>query len=245
MNYKKILITGGTGKLGKLLVNLLVTKGFEVISPSRSEMDITDKSNVFKFIKKQNVDALIHCAALASVYECEKDSRKAMEVNLEGTWNVVNSVLDNKEMRFVYISTDYVYAGTDGPYKESDLIKPFSIYGLSKLGGEYVVNILENHCIIRASFFDPGNIPFDTSPNDSYCSKLSLQEMGDAIVALLENKFIGTVNVGQERTSLYDILRKYKPELKPVKLAEIPSPVKRAKDSSLDIGLWKSLTLKN
>ena len=62
---------------------------------------------------------------------------------------------------------------------------------------------------------------------------------------LLNNNFVGVINVGQERTSLYDLYKKYKPEIKPASMLDSPEQMRRAKDSSLDIALWKKLMIKN
>ena len=60
---------------------------------------------------------------------------------------------------------------------------------------------------------------------------------------LLENDFVGVINVGRDKISLYDLLRTYRPDIRPISLEEVnrATPVKRAPDSSLDISLWKKL----
>ena len=92
-------------------------------------------------------------------------------INTQGTLNLVNNVRDikkscNKNIRFIYISTDGVYPCSNGNYSEDSPTIPYNIYGWSKLGGETAVRSLQNFCIIRTRFFDPLNIPFSESADD-------------------------------------------------------------------------------
>jgi dTDP-4-dehydrorhamnose reductase len=238
MIYNKILITGGSGKLG----SVLLASGLgnrNILAPTRAEMDITNKAQVIEYFSKNQIDAVIHCAAYTNVRGCEENPDVAIKSNVIGTANVVEAAL-KQNPRFIYLSTDYVYPCSHGPYSEKDKTIPFTSYGWSKLGGECTVKLLKNHCIIRTSLFNPQNISFDTAPIDAFYSKISFSELAKAIKILLDKEFIGTVNIGQERASAYEILSKYKPEIRPVSIKDIPG-FDRAVDSSLDITLWKSI----
>ncbi len=236
--HNKILVTGGTGKLGRALVTSL---GDRCIAPTRQEMDITDKVSVTSFLKKHPVNVVIHCAAMINMGECEKNPGEAFNVNVLGTAHLVQATTPGT--RFVYISTDYVYPCVKGTYSEQDPTIPFTAYAWTKLGGECAVKLTPNHCIIRTSFFEPANIPYDSAAVDGFCSKIPLPELVEAIGNLIKSSFIGTINVGCERASLYDILKKYKPSLLPATLEEINRnlSIKRAADSSFDISLWKKI----
>ena|SRR3989344_1770382 len=241
MSQTNILITGASGKLGKALVASSLGKR-RLFTPSHTEMDITNGCDVEKFLRDKKIDSVIHCAALASVLRCENDPAAAIETNMLGTNNIVHGAL-KLHARLIYLSTDYVYPCTDGSYSENDSVAPFTVYGWTKLGGECAAKIVKNHCVIRTSFFEPNNILFDDAPFDSFCSKIPLPELVEAIIFLLDSDFVGTVNVGQERASAYDILKKYKPNILPVSLEEISKKlsVRRAVDSSLDVRLWRCL----
>lgn len=238
----KILVTGSTGKLGRILLGKLKENSW--LAPSKNEMDITKKEEVAKYFDSYKISCVIHCAALTKMLECENNPGEAIKVNVEGTINLAKEAL-KKDVRFFYISTDYVYPGVNGPYKEEDPTVPFTIYGWSKLGGECAVKTIKKHCIIRTSLFDPNNLPFDTAPMDAFFSKISYSELVEAIVFLLNSEFTGTINIGQDRISAYDLFKKYRPGIKAVTLKdiekELPFKNARAKDSSLDIGLWKNV----
>ena len=240
MTYQNILITGGSGKVGrKLLVSDLSKR--TIIAPTSKEMDITNSKQVLNYFKKHKIDAVIHCAAFTDLKKCARNPQKAIEANIVGTSNIVNAVL-KKNARMIYISTDYVYPGTKGPYSEEDKTIPFTAYGWTKLGGECAVRTLKNYCILRTSFFEPENIHFDTAPSDAFFSKIPLQELIQAIKFLLDSKFIGVINVGQKRASMYHILKKHKTSMKAISIEDLPSS--RAKDSSLEIKLWEKVKRK-
>ncbi len=241
MHYKKILITGASGKLGKVLLKSDL-KNREILSPTHSLVDITNLKEVSELFEKNQIDAVIHCAAMTNGAECEKNPSLAININSIATGKLAEEAIKRK-IRFIYISTDYVYSGTSGNYKETDTPNPVNYYAWSKFAGECSVRLVPNHCIIRTSFFDSENIPFASAPNDSFCSKITISDLVNYIIRILDSEFIGTINVGQERISLYDLYKKYKSNINQTTMDEIHkiSPAKRAKDSSLDITLLKKL----
>ncbi len=245
MKYSNILLTGGSGKLGRALLTSKL-KNRKILAPAKAEMDITNFSQVESFFKNNKIDAVIHCAAFTSVPECEKNPVTAVEANIVGTSNVVKAALKKENTRLIYISTDYVYPCKNGPYSERDPAIPFTVYAWTKLGGECAIKALKNHCIIRTSFFDPDNIKFDTAASDAFFSKIPINELVENIISLLDSDFTGTINVGQERASIYQILKKYKPSLRPMTVEELSrdKPFDRALDSSLDVGLWQEISAK-
>ncbi|MBM3251151.1 MAG: sugar nucleotide-binding protein [Candidatus Omnitrophica bacterium] len=246
MKYKKVLLTGASGKLGQAI---LKSKYFpSLLSPSHAQVDITDPMAIETFFHNNQVDALIHCAALARMSECESNPREAIRANIIGTANLVMQVLkqeqgSGKKIRFVYISTDAVYPGKRGGYSERGETIPYNKYGWSKLGAECAVNMLSNFCIIRTSFFDPQNIKFSASASDAYSSKIEISYLVKAIAKMLKSDFIGTVNIGGPKKSDYLRYKEFKPSLKPTKLRNILQGVsfEMAKDASLNYSLWKEL----
>lgn len=246
MKYKKVLLTGSSGKLGQAVVS----SGYFalLLTPSRKELNITKFSAVERFFNKHNIDAVVHCAALARMAECEEDPVKAISANIVGTSNLIMAVLSKekklkKKIRFIHISTDGVYAGTKGDYSEKDAAIPYNKYGWTKLGAECAVNLLSNFCIVRTSFFDPKNIKFEESAIDAYSSKMPVSDLVKAIHIMLESNFIGTINIGDEKKSDYERYKEYKPSLKPCGLKDILNkvPFNMAYDASLNTELWKRL----
>ncbi|MEK6925723.1 MAG: sugar nucleotide-binding protein [Nanoarchaeota archaeon] len=246
MKYKNILLTGGSGNLGSAILS---SERFQnLLTPNHYKLDICNKESISNFLKNNKFDAVIHCAALTSMVECERNPVNAINTNIIGACNLVNEVLKKEadqgnEIRFIYISTDGVYERAEGNYSENSPTIPDSVYGWTKLGAECAVNTLSNYCIIRTSFFDPKKIKFEESPDDVYTSKLAIMELVDAIKIILESDFIGTINVGNRRISNYALFKRYILELKPCKLSQIESklPFKLPKDSSMDVTLWEKI----
>lgn len=246
MKYKNALLIGGSGKLGQAIMNsghfpLLVT-------PPRGIMDITKPNTIRKFFKNNEIDAIINCAALARMEECEENPVRAIETNIIGTSNIVLEIIKKenktqKKIRFIHISTDGVYPGTRGNYSERSKTIPYNMYGWTKLGAECAVNLLSNFCIIRTSFFDPKKIKFDESAVDAYSSKVTIDYLTKAIAIILNNEFVGTINVGSERKSDYDRYKYFKPSLRKCKLKDISKMVNFAiaNDASMKCSLWKGI----
>ena len=149
----KILITGANGLLGQHLVKLLLdTTSHEIIATSKSEprgiiqdnrlhyysMDITDGLEVDLLIDKLQPDTIIHCAALTQIDECEQNPIKAWEVNVTATRFLVDAAKKINAF-FIFISTDFVFDGINGPYKEGDTLNPVSYYGSTKVAAEKAV----------------------------------------------------------------------------------------------------------
>lgn len=242
MKYDKILLTGGSGTLGQhILKSGLFGK---ILAPNSAELDITSAASVEKFFSQNDFDAVIHCAAMARVSECEKEPAKAIETNIIGTSNIASAAMKKeKTMRFVHISTDGVYQSTKGNYSEEDAAIPYNVYGWTKLGAECAVRTLQNHCIIRTRFFDPKNIKYDEYAENSHTSQIPVEELAKAIAKMAESDFKGVINIGGNKISDYELLRKYKPSIKPCKFADIQkkSAVKLSKDASMNTSLWKKI----
>lgn len=248
MKYNHILLTGASGNLGKRIIQLNKDNKLNLLTPSKEVLDITKPETIKKFFDNNEIDAVIHCAAIARMRECHENPDKAIETNIIGTCNLVSQTLTKekkikKNIRFVHMSTDGVYEGTKGNYSEKSPTIPFNVYGWTKLGAECAVNLLKNHCIIRTNFFEPENIKFEESATDAYTSKVTVDYIAKAVIKMLNHDFVGTINIGKERMSDYDNYKKYKPSLKPCKLKDILKtvPFQIAKDFSMDVSLWKKI----
>jgi dTDP-4-dehydrorhamnose reductase len=156
----RLLITGGSGLLGSKTASISVRKGYETYTGYNDheatkgipiKLDICNKREVDKAFEKVKPDAVIHAAALTNVDKCEENNELARRVNIGGTKNITEAAKQIKAF-LVYVSTDYVFSGEEGSYKETDEPKPVNNYGLTKLEGEKIVasSNLE-WCIARSS----------------------------------------------------------------------------------------------
>ncbi|WP_051556576.1 dTDP-4-dehydrorhamnose reductase [Alkalihalobacterium bogoriense] len=148
----KVLITGGSGQLGKALYKKMKESSYEVFSLSKKELDITGQQieDVFQRILPNYV---FHCAAYTAVDNCEDHSLLAFNTNAIGTLTIAQAC-KRVGATLVYISSDYVFDGKKrSPYIETDEPNPLNIYGLSKwMGEELVQKTLREHYIVRTSW---------------------------------------------------------------------------------------------
>ena len=247
---KNVLLTGGNGTLGSEIIK---SKLFDnLLTPSKKLFDITKPALIDKYLRKNNIDYIIHSAALARMGLCDEIPEKAIETNIIGTSNLVCSALkfeenEKKNIRLIHISTDAVYNGKTGNYSEKDATIPYNNYGWSKLGAECAVRLLANYAIIRTRFFNPANIPFDDSATNIFTSSMPINELVSAIYLILFSKFIGVINVGDQKMSEFNLYKKFKPSLKPCKRNDITKHLnfEIAKDSTMYCDLWYNLKENN
>ncbi|MFT6765280.1 MAG: dTDP-4-dehydrorhamnose reductase [Alteromonas naphthalenivorans] len=244
------LLTGASGKLGSFIQN---SKLFgELLCPELEVFDITKPQTVETFFENNSFDTIIHCAAQARVSLAEKDPVTTFQANIIGTANLVSAVLKKEKrlkenIRFIHISTDAVYACDVGGYSEESPTIPYNTYGWAKLGAECAVNVLSDFCIVRTSFFDSRNIPFPDAAIDQFSSKLELEEFIKALKVVVEDDFVGTLNIGSKAMSDYERYKIHKPNLKPTMYEDIQKELsfKMYKNASMNITKWKKLKESN
>lgn len=148
----KILITGSNGLLGQKLVDRLRNDPqVELIATSRGpdrstdplleryhSLDITDPDAVDRVFDRTTPEAVIHTAAMTNVDACELDPQACELQNVKSTDLLVKAA-KRHQSHFVFLSTDFIFDGKNGPYREEDRPAPLSIYGHSKLKGEMIV----------------------------------------------------------------------------------------------------------
>ncbi len=148
---RKILVTGSNGLLGQKLCSLIEANGeFELVATARGEnrnsflkspyfsLDTTDRNAVETIIQKTNPDIVINTAAMTNVDGCEDDKEGCWKANVDAVAYLVKAC-EKINAFFIHISTDFIFDGTTGPYKEDDEPNPLSYYGESKLASEKIV----------------------------------------------------------------------------------------------------------
>ena len=158
---RSLLITGSNGLLGGKLV-LAASRAYKVfgldVHPESlirhdrleySQGDITDRDRVLRQLEAVEPDAVIHTAAYTDVDGCELHFEKAYAVNVTGAEHVA-AACKRLGIGMVHLSTDYVFDGMDGPYREEDPPKPLSAYGRMKLDSErLVLSLLPDAVVVR------------------------------------------------------------------------------------------------
>jgi dTDP-4-dehydrorhamnose reductase len=150
----KILITGTNGQLGTELRNLLDERGVAYDAFDAKDMDITDQQAVDAKFDALKPAVVYHCAAYTAVDKAEDEGKQVnWRVNEDGTRNVA-AAAKRVGAKLVYISTDYVFDGTNSDeYQVDDPTNPKNEYGKAKLAGERAVKEkTDDYYIIRTSW---------------------------------------------------------------------------------------------
>lgn len=224
----KIIGTGLSGLVGSRVVEVLRhTFQFENLS-LETGVDITNKANVQDRIGAGDGEWVFHFAAMTDVDSAEQQRNLGKEslawrVNVEGTRNVVEAARAS-EKRVLYLSTDFVFDGENGPYTEEDKPNPKSWYAITKYEGEKLVAHLgERGLILRIAFpyvaKSQGRLDFVhrmmerlrrqeriEAPYDQRITPTYLDDVARVIEALVARRASGIYHaVGSEALSPYEV----------------------------------------
>ncbi|MFY7952142.1 MAG: NAD-dependent epimerase/dehydratase family protein, partial [Armatimonadaceae bacterium] len=152
----KVMVTGGTGFIGSEVVRQLVSRGDSVVVVDNHSfgreahldgldvdirtLDIRDRDGVSAVVRETSPDAVLHLAAIHFIPYCNQHPYEATDINVRGTMNVFDACADSGVQRVFFASTAAVYPISDDPHRESDLVGPCDIYGLTKVIGERLCN---------------------------------------------------------------------------------------------------------
>ena len=260
----RILITGAFGQLGHALQSVLSKKSnYELICTGRKvkkgqegiPLDIRNQVALKELINTTAPDILVNLAAMTNVDACELNPKLAGEINVAG----MEHICDSFKGKIIHLSTDYVFDGTSGPYKEDDPLNPISIYGKTKLASEHI--LLEKdikNLVIR------GNVLYDYSPHtsasflnwvvsslkgnqeikvveDQFNNPTWTRSMSDIIELSIENDLEGIIHWGDSvHISRFEfaklIAKKFSLNeslIKPVLTSELNQPARRPLQSGL------------
>lgn len=263
---KKILICGSNGLVGIPLTKMLKRK-FEVFTTyhntkmnnSDIKIDVLSHLSLEKAFEVTKPDIVINlCAIYNNLDFCEKNKKLVMAIN--GKSLIPISKLANKHNSFLIgFSSDYVFDGQSGNYKENDQINPINYYGKTKAKGEKnIQEIANNYCIIRSSLLY-GKNPIRNTISDMIFSALKkgeklelvddqfttptyLQNFCEMLVEIIDMEYKGIIHLaGPQKISRYDFAKKLfnlsdfkKSNFIPVSRDEFQFSKKMPRDSSLN-----------
>ena len=237
----KVLITGSNGLLGqKLLHKLRVDEGVNLVATSKGEnrisekngytyfdLDITNKNAVTQLIASEKPQVVFNTAAMTNIDLCEekKEACDSLNVNAVQYLSVACQQID---AHLIHISTDFIFDGEDGPYKEEDKPNPLSYYGLSKLKSENIVKESDcNWTILRTIIvfgvgenlsksnivlWAKGALEKDEPLNiidDQFRAPTLAEDLADACILAATKKAYGIFNAsGKDIMSIYEIVER-------------------------------------
>lgn len=228
---KKILLTGSSGLLGQELLKI----NPNMIAPPSTFFDISNIRDIER-LQRLGLDMIIHCAAILDNWMLDKRKDAVIETNIIGTANLAVACIKSN-IRLVYISTDYLYPGDKGNYKETDSINPYNFYAWSKAGGEASVRGVTDHLIIRTSF-GPSKFAYKQAFIDGWRSKDYVDVIAPMIYEATLSNLTGVLNIGTDRKSLFSYARERNKDVEPVLIKD--SGFDAPWDTSLDLTKWNN-----
>lgn len=235
---QKVLITGSNGLLGQKLVNLFSSNNsFDVFALSLGEdrnqtadnysyynIDITDEFTLKQLLEEIVPNYIINCAAMTNVDQCEQEKEKCDLLNVVAV-KTLTTYCEHNNTHLIHISTDFIFDGKNGPYREEDEPNPLNYYGLSKLKSENVIKSSDiNYTILRTILvyglvdnMSRSNIVLFvkqslenrkeiTMVNDQYRMPTLVDDLAQSCYMAIKNKAYGVYHISScELISIYDM----------------------------------------
>jgi len=269
----KVLVTGSAGLVGQQVVKDLsnthqVFSCYNELKPEYGDsvkMDLKNREMISSILTEKKPDIVIHLGAMTGVDLCEKEKTSASEINTKAT-EIIAKECSKLNSFLVYVSTDYVFDGNLGMYKEDDITNPLGFYGESKLEGEKVVqNFSTNWCIARTS------TPFGLHPTkksfpmwvienlqkqkqidiliDQFTSPTYIPNLSRMLIEISERRITGIIHAaGASKISRYQMASMISDKLnldgtllKQISINKMKWVARRPKDSSLDVSRASSI----
>ncbi|MBP3739925.1 MAG: dTDP-4-dehydrorhamnose reductase [Bacteroidales bacterium] len=255
-----ILVTGANGQLGRHMRLLAPGSAHTWLFTDVEELDITSREAVTEFVKANDINIIVNCAAYTNVDKAESDEATAMRINGDAVGYMAEA-LNDAGGTLIHFSTDYVFGGTmyNTPCSEDMEANPTGAYGRTKLAGEKATERC-HHLIFRTSWLyseygknflltmlrltaekEQLSVVFDQVGTPTYAGDLAR-----AVFRIIESgeylKHEGIYNYANEGVcSWYDFTKEIARQagqttckIMPCHSNEYPSPVKRPAYSVLD-----------
>jgi dTDP-4-dehydrorhamnose reductase len=270
----RILVTGASGYLGSYLVRHLRGAGSPVAAWSGARhgdlfgvplrpVDLADPDAVAAAFADDRPDVILHTAALAKIGDCHRDPARAERINTRGT-AVLGELAVKAGARLVLISSDLVFDGARGGYREEDEPTPLSVYGRTKAAAEKAVLGLPRTAVVRVSllfgpsltdrpsFFDEQVAALRAGRPvalfaDEWRTPLPLHTAGRALSSVALSDWTGLLHLGgPERLSRLEMGQRLAAFLGvppagivAARREQVAAPEPRPRDTSLDSSRWR------
>ena len=271
---RRFLLTGSTGRLGSHVLRELVGRGLSVTAwggQADSELfgtrihpvDVSIPDVTVAAFREANPDTVIHTAAVSSVEDCERDPSRSRLINCDSTGLLAELAAETRS-RFVLTSTDLVFDGEQGWYRESDDPNPLSTYGRTKATAEQFTLAVPGGVVARLSllfgptltgrhsFFDHllsavrGGRPI-TLFTDEWRTPFAFPNAAAGLVEIALSDYCGLMHMGGperlSRAEMGDRLARFlgcdPGSIVPTTRAEAGLVAVRPRDTSLDSSLWR------
>lgn len=237
----RFFVLGGSGLFGSFIIPWLRNNKQEVLAPTHQNFDVLDRVSCSELISQtelwDSVDIVINAVGYTDVGCAEKDEQELYLLNSNLFW-----LTDIPEhIRVVHLSTDYVYDGNIYNSKETDALKPFNRYGVSKAMGDMYLSTRKNTTIIRTSF-KPSLWKYPCAFDDMYTNADYIDIIGDMIGCFILHPdfkdFTGIWNIGTPPKTMYYLIETRNPE---VKRASVSTCSFLRPDVTMDLSKYRSI----
>lgn len=271
---RRFLLTGATGRLGTYVLRELVSRGIAVTAWGGREgaelfgvrvhtVDLSIPDVTVAAFCEANPDVVIHAAAVSSIEDCDRVPDRSWQINCDATRLLVKLAAETQS-RFVFTSTDLVFDGEQGWYRESDVPNPLSTYGRTKAAAEPFLMSVPGGVVVRLSllvgpaladrksFFDHLLLSLrDGRPIslfvDEWRTPLTFANAATGLVEIALSDFVGVLHVGgPERLSRFEMGQRTAKFLGvdpvlivPTTRAETELAKVRPRDASLNTLMWR------
>ena len=150
----KVLVTGGSGFLGRRTAAYLEHLGWQVLLPSHGEVDITAEAELHEWFRRHTPEAVIHTAAVSDTGRCQREPEWSERINVGGSATLAKACREYGA-KLLICSSDQVYSGSKvaGPHLEDETLAPNNVYGCQKLRAEQnCLKILPETVCLRLSW---------------------------------------------------------------------------------------------
>lgn len=256
---KRILVTGANGQLGQSFLE--ISKRYnqlDFVYVSRTELDITNETELANYLANRMFDVVVNCAAYTAVDLAETEFDTAYIINARATKYLAQQTA-KLGIPLIHFSTDYVFEGNNpSPRQENDEVAPISVYGKTKLEGEkFALEANSKTIIFRTSWvysrFGKNFVKtmlrlFQEKEeigviNDQLGSPTNALDLADAVAQIISNEkwHFGVFNYSNlGECTWFEFASKIKEitnstiQIKPIATSDYPTPAKRPNYSLLD-----------
>jgi dTDP-4-dehydrorhamnose reductase len=226
INQKKWLITWWNGRLGRASKKILP----DAMYPSKFELNILDLNSLDEYFKNNDIEVVIHLAALANITKCELDKRLARDTNVWGVRNILDASKRKWIKKFIYLQTACIFNGEETDwYNEDDLPNPKNYYWITKMIAEEIVktyNSISMHTIVVRTNFTSMPWEYPKAFTDRFGTYLFAQWVIKGIREIIEsNTLLNIIHVCWERElSMYEYAKLGGSNVLPITLSEYQWP---------------------
>jgi len=207
-DFPLVWITGTGGLIGNYLFQTAPAHApnFQIISLTRTQLDLTDFAAVQRKISQDKPQLIIHCAALSRSPVCQENPKLAWQLNFEVTKNLAELAA---EIPLIFFSSDLVFDGRKGNYTETDSPNPLSVYAETKVAAEQIVLRNPKHSVIRTSL-NGGQSP---KGNHAFNEELRCAWRAGRSVKLFSDEFRCPLHATVTARAIWELAAQNKPGL--------------------------------